>query len=204
MDKDYTPNSHKYKEEQKNVSERPAVKKVIDGKAKVKKKSEIRKFADVFVAEDIGNVKDYIVGDVIVPLIKKTICDMFEDIPRMIFYGNTSKSRRSSGDRVSYTDYSRDRDRRRAEPQSRSALDYDEIYFDSRRDAENVLRAMDEIMSTYQIVRVADLYELAGERIDNDFSYTANNYGWINIRNAEIRGTRHGYVIDMPRAVPIK
>lgn len=200
MDKDYTPNSHKYKEEQKNVSERPAVKKVIDGKAKVKKKSEIRKFADVFVAEDIGNVKDYIVGDVIVPLIKKTICDMFEDIPRMIFYGNTSKSRRSSGDRVSYTDYTRNRDRRRDEPRTGNSLDYDEIRFDTRGDAEKVLRAMDEMMDAYGMVRVADMFDMAGETAP----YTANSYGWLNIRNARIVRDRDEYVIDMPRAVPIK
>lgn len=202
MDKDYTPNSHKYKEEQKNVSERPAVKKVIDGKAKVKKKSEIRKFADVFVAEDIGNVKDYIVGDVIVPLIKKTICDMFEDIPRMIFYGNTNKSRRSSGDRVSYADYSRNRDYRRDEPRTRNGLDYDEIRFDTRKDAEKVLRAMDEIMDTYGMVRVADMFDMVGE--GETAPYTANDYGWLNIRNAEIIRVRDGYTIKMPRAIPIK
>ena len=66
-------------------------------------------------------------------------------------------------------------------------------------DQEDVLMRMDELMETYGLVRVADLYDLVGIT----GNYTDNKYGWTNIRNAEIVRVRDGYMIKMPRAVPI-
>ena len=70
---EYKPNSHKSKEEQKNLVPEKRVEKVISGTVKSKKKSEMQKFADVFISEDVNNVKSYIVMDVLVPAIKKAI-----------------------------------------------------------------------------------------------------------------------------------
>ena len=58
---------------------------------------------------------------------------------------------------------------------------------------------MDEIIDTYGIVTIADFYDLAGVTGD----YTTNNYGWTNIRNAEVVRVRDGYIIKMPKAMPI-
>ena len=58
---------------------------------------------------------------------------------------------------------------------------------------------LDELIETYGLVRVADLYDLVGIT----GNYTDNKYGWMNIRNAEIMRVRDGYMIKMPRAVPI-
>ena len=54
-------------------------------------------------------------------------------------------------------------------------------------------------MDTYGLVRVADLYDLVGIT----GNYTDNKYGWTNITRAEIVRTRDGFMIKMPRAVPI-
>ena len=54
-------------------------------------------------------------------------------------------------------------------------------------------------MEEYGTVRVADLYDLVGVT----GQYTDNNYGWTNIRNAEIVRVRDGYKIKMPRALPL-
>ena len=203
MDMDYKPNSNLYKSERKKVEaegERRA-KKVIKGSARVRKKSEIRKFADVFISEDISNVKQYIFMDVIVPLVQETICDIFEDVPRMIFYGSRGSGRKSTVDRVSYRDYSKkDNYRRNDSFRDRENPDYGDIVLGSKGEAEKVLYAMDEIMDEYGMVRVGDLYDLAGESCP----YTLDNYGWLNIRNAKIVRVRDGYVIEMPKAVPIK
>ena len=59
---------------------------------------------------------------------------------------------------------------------------------------------MDEMMETYGQVRVADMYDLVG--ITGE--YTDNNYGWTNIRNAEVVRVRDGYKIKMPRALPLR
>ena len=73
---EYKPNSHKSKEEQKDLVPEKRVEKVISGTVKPKKKSEMQKFADVFISEDVNNVKSYIVMDVLVPAIKKAIYEV--------------------------------------------------------------------------------------------------------------------------------
>ncbi len=58
---EYGGNSHKMKDEQKALpdtsTEVKKVERVISGSAKPKKKGEIQKIADVFISEDVGNVK---------------------------------------------------------------------------------------------------------------------------------------------------
>jgi hypothetical protein len=77
---------------------------------------------------------------------------------------------------------------------------YDEVIFENRGEAEHVLTQMDELVSTYGMVSVADLYDLVGMSCD----YTYNKYGWTNIRNARIERVRDGFLLEMPKALPIK
>lgn len=68
---EYKPNSHKSKEEQQTAPPEKKVEKVVSGSVKSRKKSEIQKFADVFIQEDAQKVKSYILMDVLVPAVKK-------------------------------------------------------------------------------------------------------------------------------------
>ena len=198
---EYKANSHRVKEEQKS---KEVVKKDIQpvAKAKTKKKSEVKKFADVFIAEDITSVKDYIVNDVLIPAAKKAISDIITNGIDMILYGEAKgrDRRRDGGSRVSYTKYyerDRDRDYDRARTR-RSVYDYDDIILDTRGEAEDVLNRMDDLIDAYGMVSVADLYDLVGI----SGSYTDNKYGWTNLRNAEVRRTRDGYLLKLPKALP--
>ena len=120
----------------------------------------------------------------------------------MILYGEArgKDRRRDSGSRVSYTKYyERDRDREYDRNRSRrSVYDYDDIILDTRREAEDVLNRMDDLIDAYGMVSVADLYDLVGV----SGNYTDNKYGWTNLRNAEVRRTRDGYLIKLPKALP--
>lgn len=195
----YKPNSHKSKEE---ASEKK-VEKVITGQARIKKKTEIQKFADAFISEDVSNVKSYICKDVLVPAIKKLVTDIIKDSIDMILYGEVrGGDKRSRVDRVSYNKYydRRDDDRNSSRNDARSNYDYTNITFDTRAEAEAVRSSLDDIIDTYNVVRVADLYDLIGETCP----FTENDYGWYNIRNAEIIRVRDGYMLKMPRALPIR
>ena len=202
MDVDYKPNSHKYKNEQKNMpAERKKVDKIVTGKVKTRKKSDVRKFKDIFISEDVSNVKSYIFMDVLVPAVKKAISDIVRDGIDMILYGDTKRKNSSSGaSYVSYRSYS-DRDRRSdiRDPRTRSGYDYDDIILETRGEAEEVLERMNELLDTYDAVSVADLYDLVGKSCN----YTDNKYGWTNIRNAEPIHVRDGYLLKMPKAGPI-
>lgn len=200
---DYKPNSHRFKEEQSDSgtasNAKKEVKKVINGTAKVKKKSSLSKVADTFINEDVENVKSYILMDVLVPAAKKAISDIVVNGIDMILYGEVRDKKSSGSSYVSYNKYSsRDRDDRFYN-RTRSGYSHDDIILDTRREAEEILRNMDGLIETYGVVSVADLYDLAGVSC----SYTDNKYGWSNIRNAEIIRVRDGYIIKMPKAMPI-
>ena len=81
---DYKSNSDKARQEQQSEKK---VEAVITGAAKTRKKGEMQKFADVFIAEDANNVKSYILMEVIVPAVKKAISDIVTTGIDMILYG---------------------------------------------------------------------------------------------------------------------
>ena len=200
---EYKTNSNKSKLEKENSIEDHKVEKVVTGKVITKKKSGFQKFTDEFISEDAKNIKSYVFGEVLIPAIKKAISDIVTDGIDMILYGSSGGgSRRSTADKVSYRNYY---DRKEPRPIDRyssgygSSYSYDDIILNSRGEAEDVLSRMDELMETYGLVRVADLYDLVGI----SGSYTDNKYGWTNIRNAQIVHVRDGYMIKMPRAIPI-
>lgn len=199
----YKPNSHRSKEVQKETSqeERKKLEKVVKGQVKVKKKSEMSKFAEAFVAEDAKNVGSYVFTDVLIPAVKKLITDIVTDGINMILYGGTSKvNRNSNASYVSYRQYSDRRDDSRSSASvARNGYSHDDIVLESRGEAEEVLSRMDELIDTYGMVSVADMYDLVGKSCN----YTDNKYGWTNIRNAEPVRVRDGYMLKLPKALPI-
>ena len=198
------PNSHKYKaEQQSSVKEREKMQKVVKGTAKVKKKSAANKLTDVFIAEDASNVKSYIFTDVLVPAAKKLISDIVRDGIEMLLYGGTGRSGRDSHSSrpsyVQYSKYSDRRDDRRYVPDVRNRFDFGDIIFETRGEAEAVREQMDDVIDRYGFVTVADMYDMAGLTEP----YTANKYGWTNIRTAEAVRMRDGYILKLPKPMPI-
>lgn len=204
---EYKSNSYRSKELQKNDDVKPEdrkIEKVVTGVVKTKKKSKISQAMDNFISEDAKNVKSYVLGEVLIPAIKKAISDIVTDGIDIILYGEArGRNKRSTADRVSYRSYYDDRGGRNRMNERQAIMagsySYDDIILSTRGEAEDVLSRMDELIETYGLVRVADLYDLVGIT----GNYTDNKYGWMNIRNAEIIRVRDGYMIKMPRAVPI-
>lgn len=203
MDKDYTPNSNKFKKEQQEGGneERTKVEKVISGTAKTKKKTEIRKFADVFLSEDVANVKSYIISDVLIPSFKKAVFDIVTNGIEMFLYGERGgNKRRSTVDTVSYRDYNRAYDRRDyVSTRANTAYSYDDIVIPTRGEAERVLASMEDILAKYGTVSVADLFDLVGIT----GNYTDNRYGWTDLRGATVGRARDGYVLKLPRVIAL-
>ncbi len=206
---EYKSNSHRSKEQaekKKEVVEKKKVEKVTNGTVKTKKKSEIHKWTDIFLAEDVTNVKNYIIDDVLLPAAKKAISDIVTNGIDMLLYGETRSRTKEKGSRVSYSKYYDDRDRydRRDRDRDRgrrvrNGYDYDDIILETRGEAEDVLDRMDDLIDTYGIVSVADLYDLVGIQ----GNYTDNKYGWTNLRNADIQRLRDGYLLKLPKALPL-
>ena len=201
---DYKPNSNRFKEgkvEDPVVREKK-VEQVTTGSVKVKKKGEMQKFADVFISEDVGSVKSYILMDVLVPAIKKAISDIVTNGIDMVLYGESGRNKRpgSTASKISYRGYY-NQDRPVGRPTVRtSAYDYDDVVLSTRGEAEEVLSRMDDLIATYGVVSVADLYDLVGVTCN----YTDNKYGWTNIANVvPVRASGGGYILKLPRALPL-
>lgn len=192
---EYKSNSHRSKEIER---EEKKVERVVKGQVKSKKKN---KFADTFISEDAASVKEYIIFDVLIPAAKNAISDMVTTGIQMMLYGEVRGTSKSKGSKVSYSKYyddrrDRDYDRR---SRTRSGYDYDEIILESRAEAEEVLNSMDDLLERYGLVSVADLYDLVGIT----GNYTDNKYGWTNLRHASVQRLRDGYLLKLPRAIPL-
>lgn len=202
----YTPNSHKYREEQKQAaSEEKRVQKIVKTPAKTKK-NELRKFADIFISEDVNSVKSYIFMDVLVPAIKKAIYDIVTNGIDMFLYGGTGKGKsNSSGQKVSYRNFYDQKNnnnpgyRGSENTRSHNAFDYDDIVFSNRGEAEAAKRQMQDVIARYGVVTVADLYDM----VDLTAPYTSQKYGWMDVSSAEVVRVRGDYTLKLPRAVPI-
>ncbi|BDE86948.1 hypothetical protein CE91St42_14060 [Oscillospiraceae bacterium] len=195
---EYPSNSDKSKALAAGTDRR--VEQVVTGPVKVRKRSEAKKLADIFISEDAGNVKNYIFMDVLIPAVKKAISDIVTNGIDMILYGETGRSKRSSNvSRASYRDYSsRPGDRRDYRAES-MPYDYDEIILPNRGKAQEVLDTLEEIIAKYDVARVADFYELVGITP----RHTDNKYGWADISMARVIAVRDGYLIKLPRAAPL-
>lgn len=196
---EYKGNSHRSKEEVS--TEAVPVKKVERvANGKTRKKNDIQRFAGNFIAEDVRSVKDYIIQDVLIPAAKKAIVEMVDSGINMLIYGESKpRNKDRNGSRVSYTKYyERERDYERGTRTRVRGYDYDDIILDTRREAEEVLDRMQDLIDTYGMVSVADLYDLVGI----NGSYTDNKYGWTRLRDADVQRVRDGYLLKLPKALP--
>jgi hypothetical protein len=198
----YQPNSHRFKEEQKNApQDEKRIEKVVRGPVKTKKKNGLSKAASLFISEDIDNVGEYLLTDWVVPTVKKAILGALDMI---LNGGRSSYSGRQSGSKVTYRSYGKYYDdpgyERRSAGTARPRFDYDDIVFANRGEAEAVREEMDNVIERYGFVTVADMYDMA----ELPQPYTSNKFGWTSIRNAEVVRDREGYILKLPKAMPIE
>lgn len=194
---EYASNSHKSKEKRNERVPEKKVEKIVSGSVKAKKKSGLQKITNVFVPEDVDNVKSYILEDIVVPAVKDIILDAVR-----AFLGVNGKSggRSTNASKVSYRKYYEDNRRDySSSTRTRTGYEYDDVILDNRGEAEDVLSRMDELVATYGLVSVADFYDLVGIT----GNYTDNKYGWTDIRNANVVHVREGYMIKLPKALPL-
>lgn len=172
--------------------------KVISGEVVKKKKSSL--IANEFVKEEPSYVRDYILGEVILPAVKNTIANIVKNATDLFLFGEVSGNS-SRNDRTGYSRRSRDdrdydmpRDRRRYS--ERRYDDFSDIVMTSRADATMVLNDLRDQIEDYGYATVANFYELVGE----DSGHNDVKYGWESLDRAYVGSVRGGYIIVFPRA----
>lgn len=192
----YQSNSFKSKELEAKQPEKKLTK---VANAKLKKKSEIQKIAETFVAEDLNKVKNAVLMDVIVPAVKKVISDIVTNGIDMLLYGEVKHNKTTTTSKIGYNSMYNSQKQVNEARVARSSYIYNDIILSSRGEAEEVLNQMNEIIGTYGVVSVADLCEIVG--VTGEF--TDNKYGWSDIRDAYVERSKDGYMLKLPRALPI-
>lgn len=195
--------------ETKAITEKPQeVKAVVQGNVVRKKTPARKRLRESLGLEETRTVGDYLVWDVLIPAAKEMVADLVKKGIDVFLYGGTGKapsSRRSGSSHVSYDgyysrrgDYKSDRERYRY--RGRATMDFREFIFDDRRDAEMVLSELCEIVDTYGFAKVSDFYSLVGETERN---YTDHGYGWDALGSASVERVRDGWVVDLPKPIPL-
>ena len=200
---EYKPNSRLAKEREADAAKDRKVEKVVSGNVK-RRENKGRKFLGTFIAGDANSVWETILMDVLVPSFKKLISEGITTAADLFIYGESRGRGRSRSDsKVSYRSYYDDRygDRRDSDTREvrRNRFDFDDLLFDDRGTAEIVLDHMHDTIKRYGFVTVADMYDMA----DVTAPYTSNKYGWTNLRTADVKRVRDGYIIELPKAMPI-
>ena len=98
---EYPDNSHSARENTSPPSKR--VEKVVNGTAKTRKQSEVKKFAGIFMPDEVGDVKTFIITDVVIPGLKNAIADVVS----IVLFGEAGRigTRKNAGSKVSYQRY---------------------------------------------------------------------------------------------------
>ena len=183
-------------------------KKVI-AKAKVQKKSAIKEALRTFFAQDLPEIAEHLVIDVAIPAAKNAITDMVTQGIQQLLYGDVDPRRRSTSGYTSYSSSSRsDRGRdsyesrryERREPRQPKPTSVDDLVFDTRGEAVDIIEYIAETIEQYGQVSVADLMSSVGIQP----RYTDERWGWTTTDAFELRQIREGWLVSADRPDPIK
>lgn len=184
-------------------------KKKLIAKAKVQKKSAIKEALRTFFAQDLPEIAEHLVVDVAIPAAKNAITDMVTQGIQQLLYGEVDPRRRSTSGYTSYSSSSRyDRSRgryesrhtERREPHQPKPTNVEDLVFDTRGDAVDVVEFVAEQIEEYGQVSVADLMSSVGIQP----RYTDERWGWTTTDAFEIRQIREGWLVSADRPEPLK
>jgi hypothetical protein len=208
----FPSNSHKDREAAEERQEKREVKQIVQAKRKKTGLGQKLKRAFIGDESDTDSVIDYILCDILVPAAKNMLFDAVQGGVSMMLFGEDDRRRRpTQPSRNTYTNYSSysatrnsryDRDRTletHSTPSRRSPREKiynDDLIFDTRTDAYEVVDNLNDAIDDYGEVSLAELYVLVG--IDSD--PTDSTYGWRDLTGYSVKPCRDGFRLLLPPA----
>lgn len=215
VDLDNLPNNSyaaKAQNKTRMESEKKELNKVVEGKIIQKKKPIHKRFAERFFGQDIPDLKEYMADEILIPGVKNLLGSIvdgigngFMDFLNMAIFGTVQRrggiSSRPYTSYGSYYSGNSRRDTRRPTPNTvHPKKMFDDLIFETRADADKVLRSLFDVLEAYGRVSVADLNQLLGVT----GQWSDNNWGWDNLAGADIRRERDGYLLSLPDVISLK
>lgn len=196
----FPPNSRKATGEPKRVE------RVTSGNAVRRRQPLGKQFKSTFIGGDGKTALQYVIFNVFIPSAKETLVEGAHSWIEKLIYGDHRPGRRGLGAPPSgaygYVNYQQQSQRpsRPQLPQQlprsiRARQTFDEIVIPSRQEAEEVLDRLFDLISKYESVTVADLYELTGLAS----SHTDHKWGWEDLQGSTVGRLRGGgYLLNLP------
>ena len=211
LEKIFPSNSYKSRENRINKKieselenhemDRKDPKRVANGKRRPKTLG--MKMKETFLGEMCSNIGSFIMADVVIPTFKDLIWDVFTGSLDMWLGGDRSKpTHRNRKQNTSYhsVSYMDDRPSRNISQINRARHNFDDITFETRREAEDVLGNLVDLIYDYGEATVADFYTYSGI----ETSHADHKHGWEDLQGSKIvRSGRNGYVIKLPRTISL-
>lgn len=200
-------NSNASKKEQEPVK----VEQVVTGNVIAKKRSLGRKFADVFIKEDINDVKSYVFSEILIPRILSTVYDVASTTLGMILGVDVKRSSGTfkSTSSVRYDGFYGKSSTSNSSVKRAPSFEVMDIVIpfdiedekgrDARTIAEDTITTLLELIDVHGHARVADFYEM----VSVPSQWTDNNYGWKNLGTARSERVVDGYLIKLPKPIPL-
>ena len=196
----------------KKISEnKKDIKKIADGRVE-KKHHFFKRTLEVFSGKNLEASADDVIENVIVPalwdLLRESvhalwdrILDKSEDAPKTSYRRNDNRLNTNNGNYIPYGSANASK----RSHLGRSGDFIDVVYFSSREQAEDVLRALNDIMDGNKDhwVSVEDFCSVAN--IKGDTNYMNSNWGWNDLSSVRVRHTLNGeYWLNLPKVIPAK
>ena len=187
------------------------IKKIADGRVE-KKHHFFKRTLEVFSGKNLEASADDVIENVIVPalwdLLRESvhalwdrILDKSEDAPKTSYRRNDNRQKTNNGNYIPYGSANASK----RSNLGRSGDFIDVVYFSSREQAEDVLRALNDIMDGNKDhwVSVEDFCSVAN--IKGDTNYMNSNWGWNDLGSVRVRHTLNGeYWLNLPKVIPAK
>jgi hypothetical protein len=162
-------------------------------------------FRSTFIDGDARTAWQYVIFNVLVPAAKEALAEAGSAGIEKLIYGEARARRggpapvHGASGYIAYNQRSRPTGRPGPpQPVSRTARarqSFNEIVIPTRQEAEEVLDRMFDLISKYESVTVADLYELTGL----ESAHTDHKWGWEELAGASVGRVRGGgYVLNLP------
>lgn len=210
---DYSGNSNKKKEQEKKAAEKKVEPIALEGSVVEKKRSVATKFKNLFFGGDFKTSAQYVASEIVMPGMRNMVGDAAKGAVDRVLYGDRGgRDKRTGSDygsRVSYNrPVNRDRgqDGRRAylpdqapHPYRTNTMEINDLVFSTREDAEKVLTTMYDFLESYDLVSLADVYEMVGLPT----KYTDTQWGWTELRASSVTQRSNGYLIDLPPMITL-
>ena len=187
---------------------KPELKCVVSGKSKPVPKSIWSKVFVGIKPTSGQTMKEFIFDEIVTPLIQRAVVEGVTGAINFLVKGDAYADRKDAPKfGKSYINYNGIPS---GKPNSGSnyvysgknaGMDIENVWFESRADAPRVLDEMTGAIAQYAILTVNGFYDIIGRTSIIDPSN--ERFGWSDLRNAYVTASRGGWVLHLPRPLPI-